>query len=307
MIPGDLRARPKTAEEILEELGIRRPHDIDVEVIAEHCGATVAYEPLISCEARIVGINDRAIITVNERSIRPRQRFSAAHELGHWLHDRGHLACVCKEHSISGSWTGQDREARANFFAADLLLPRFMFAPLARGRDITFDTVERLGEPFQTSLTATGIRLVKDGSYPAMMICSSLTKGREWFVASSEVERRLWPVKAPTRESVAFQLLRGKEVEPAPVDVDADVWIDHEDAAEYVVREDSRKITAELVPTLLWWKDQSRIQDLEHESQTACRALTRENSFHLEEVGCFSSKKRRTVSRSLSMGSNELT
>ncbi|SRR6266702_2460489 len=256
---------PKTALEILEELGIRRPQDIDIEIIAEYCGATVVYEPLTSCEARIIGVGDRALITVNERSIGPRRRFSAAHELGHWNFDRGNLAYICQERFITGSWTGQDKEARANSFAADLLLPQTMFISEARGKDITFDAVESLAGTFQTSLTATAIRLIQYGSFPAMVICSSLSKGREWFVASSEVERRLWPVKAPTQESLAYRLLRGEKIQTKPEELDADAWIDHNEAANYVVTEDSRRITSDLVLTLLWWKDQSQITDLEDE------------------------------------------
>ncbi len=262
MIVG-LRLSPKTGEQILEELGVRRPQHIEVEIIAEYCGATIVYEPLSSCEARIIGVGDRAIITVNDRSSRPRQRFSGAHELGHWIHDRGHLARICQERSISGSWTGQDRETRANLFAADLLLPKSMFVPEARRKEITFETVDQLAELFRTSLTATAIRLVQYGSFPAMALCSSLAKGREWFVASSEIEKRLWPVKNPTVDSMAYRLLRGEKIEPGPVDLDADAWIDHEDAADYVVVEHSRRITSDVVLTLLWWKDQRQIKALE--------------------------------------------
>jgi hypothetical protein len=45
--------------------------------------------------------------------------------------------------------------------------------------------------------------------------------------------------------------------------VDADEWIDREDADEYVVREHSRKIDGGRVLTLLWWKDQRQIVALD--------------------------------------------
>src|SRR5882672_6293278 len=150
-----------TPEQLLDELGISAPQEIDVEVIAEHCGATVVYEPLQTCEARVIGVEDRAIITVNRNSIRSRQRFSAAHELGHWIYDRGVVAIACRDAPMQASWSGGDRETRANWFAADLLLPRAMFVPLAKKRNSSFETVESLSEVFQTSLTATAIRLVQ--------------------------------------------------------------------------------------------------------------------------------------------------
>jgi Zn-dependent peptidase ImmA (M78 family) len=69
------------AEQVLADLGITDPSEIDLEAIAWTLGARVRYRPLESCEARIVGNGDRAIITVNNRSHPRRQRFSIAHEL----------------------------------------------------------------------------------------------------------------------------------------------------------------------------------------------------------------------------------
>src|SRR5437868_6131388 len=103
---------------LLANLGIRQPRDIDVEVIAQYCGATVVYEPLTACEARVLGLGNRAIITVNSNSIEARRRFSAAHELAHWVRDRGKLAAACSATTIRSSW-GTDREARANDYASD--------------------------------------------------------------------------------------------------------------------------------------------------------------------------------------------
>src|SRR5207237_746269 len=77
---------------------------------------------LTGCEARIVGMAARAIITVNEASSPGRRRFSIGHELGHWMHDRGTAAFACEETKLSGPWAGlTDREPRANRYAADLL------------------------------------------------------------------------------------------------------------------------------------------------------------------------------------------
>jgi len=58
-------------------LGISEPSEIDVE-IAQYLGATVAYQPLTGCDARIPGNTEAAIITVDSTSNRGRQRFSRA-------------------------------------------------------------------------------------------------------------------------------------------------------------------------------------------------------------------------------------
>jgi hypothetical protein len=64
-------------------------------LIAQHCDATVTYGTLSGSEARIVGADESAIITVARSGSRGRERFSAAHELAHWLRDAGEIALLC--------------------------------------------------------------------------------------------------------------------------------------------------------------------------------------------------------------------
>lgn len=169
-----MTAKLYSPEKLLRELGITTPDEIDIEAIAEYCQATIIPQKLKGSAARIIGIGDRAFITVDSESHRSRQRFSAAHELGHWMLDRGRMASfVCSEKNFLNDWTGDNPERRANRYAADLLLPKFIFEPLAKNKEITFQTVRELCSLFQTSLTATAIRLVELGSFPAIIVCNS--------------------------------------------------------------------------------------------------------------------------------------
>ncbi len=70
------------AEALLRSLGVTRPADIDLEAIAWSVGAKVRDAVLESCEARIIGYHDRAIITVQQGGDPRRRRFSIGHELG---------------------------------------------------------------------------------------------------------------------------------------------------------------------------------------------------------------------------------
>ena len=209
---------------------------------------------------------NKAIITVNDESPRYRQRFSAGHELGHWLSDRGKNVFSCSENLLSTEWTNSNREQRANRYAANLLLPDFMFVPRARNQPITFYTVERLADEFQTSLTATAIRLVEYGSYPAMLVCNDKRELR-WFVRGIAVPESLWPKKSLSYDSMAIEVLHEKGKRPGPTDVPAGAWFDHPESYRYVIREDSRKITTDLVITLLWWKNEGQILDLLDEEE----------------------------------------
>ena len=248
--------------DLLDDLAIAKPEEIEVEVIAQHCGATVRYEPLQGCEAQIIGAGDRAIIGVKEDAPRARQRFSAAHELGHWMRDRGKLAgFTCTAKSFVSEWSreGKDNpEKRANRFAAELLLPEKMFAPDARGREITFATVSDLAERYETSLTATAIRLVELGSFPAMLICTE--KGRRrWFARGRDLAK-LWPVEHVQPHSVAYELGRGLSVDQRAVEVPASAWIEQA-SSRYVIYEDTRPVAGFLL-TLLWWKDERQLAEL---------------------------------------------
>src|SRR5258708_12196100 len=94
----------QTPEQILADLGIREPEDLEIEAIAEYCGATIRYKPLSGCEARIIGYHDRAIITINVNSWRGRQRFSGGHEQGHLMRDRAQGPFQCHYDHSSPPW-----------------------------------------------------------------------------------------------------------------------------------------------------------------------------------------------------------
>jgi Zn-dependent peptidase ImmA (M78 family) len=101
----------------------------DLEAIAADRGVYVKYRHLDGCEARIVGHDRHAIISVNAASRLTGQRFSLAHELGHWHHHRGRCL-FCTASQIGNPETGPlDPERQADDFAADLVLPHFMIWP----------------------------------------------------------------------------------------------------------------------------------------------------------------------------------
>jgi hypothetical protein len=197
--------RLKSAGLLLDRLGIDLPEEIDVEAIAQACGATVVYEPLQGCEARIVGVRSRAVITVNTDASR------------------------------------------------------------ARHRAITLATVRELAAEFQTSLTATAIRLVELGSYPALVVCSDARR-RRWFVQSHLVPEALAPRPSLHPSSIAWQILSGRASPRGPVAVPAHAWTAGVVApplkplpSAFEVMEDSVPLGQGLVLSLVWWKDESQI------------------------------------------------
>jgi Zn-dependent peptidase ImmA (M78 family) len=251
----------KNAAQLLEELGITEPHEIDVEAIAAHCGAYVVYEPLKGAEARIVGSNDKAFITVNADSSTPRKRFSVGHELGHWMWDRGKMAFACTSRMQESRWYGTDKESLANHFSSELLLPSVMFKPRANRRDATLITVKELADEFRASLTATALRLLDHGTWPCMVVVHS-ESGLEWHRATRGIDGRIWPCKQLDPDSFAYDLLRGRRSGLGQGVVDGDAWINHPRSGNYEVFESSIVISPGRVLTLLWWKNERMLNDL---------------------------------------------
>ena len=251
------------ADRLLQEYGITAPQEIDLDAIAFDKGALIKYRRLDGCEARIIGKENRAIISVDPRPIATRQRFSAAHELAHWLLDRGNISFLCKKSDIGPQKTeGNGAEARANGLAAQLLMPDYLFRPRANKRPLTLDTVADLAKQFRTSHTSTAIRLTQVGSYPGMVVCFSTSK-REWFFRGPDVPDVFWPVRELDADSQAFELLYGEDKKTRPLKVGAETWIDRYDAHEYTITEHSMKVSSDSVLTLLWWQDEKQINNLE--------------------------------------------
>jgi Zn-dependent peptidase ImmA (M78 family) len=190
------------AERLLQDLGITEPNEIDLEAIAFHAGARVRYRPLQGCEARIIGNGTQAIITVKSDSQYRRKRFSIAHELGHWHHHRGKcLVCRAEESQPGGALSP---ERVANNYAADLLMPHYLFRPLARQHaKLTFKAVSVLAETFATSHTATAIRLVQSDHSPVLLVCHG-PNGRKWFTRAPSVPQKWFPQDMLHADSFAF-------------------------------------------------------------------------------------------------------
>lgn len=252
----------KTPRDLLEGLGITRPEEIDVEVIAYTCGATTKYADLTGCEATLVGICDKAIVTVREQSSRARKRFSVGHELGHWIRDRASVSFSCKESDFDLSPIVRVRERKANEFASDLLLPPHLFDPLARGRFLNLETLRDMAERFRTSLTATSIKLVRRGSYPAVL--ASYKSGRRaWYIRGDSVPPKFAPLEWLDRSTGAASA----DSDQGSEDICADRWFDHEHSRRYDVRESWFRTTSDSVVVLLWWEDERQLLDFEEKEQ----------------------------------------
>jgi hypothetical protein len=207
MSPSANPLRLSKAESILYGYGIDHPSQIDLEAIAYELGASVRYRDLEGCEARLVAGPERAIITVNAHGQTQRQRFSIGHELGHWVENHGLGGFACAKEDISPrDQQARGVEAEANGFASQLILPSYLFEPMAAGKAISLDSADALAQAFNASLTATAIKLTKTASVPAAILCHN-PAGLAWHMRNRLFPENAWIPKEVHQETDAFELL----------------------------------------------------------------------------------------------------
>lgn len=101
------------------------------------------------------------VIRVNSNDSSRRQRFTVAHEIGHYLLHRDDIGAGISDDVLYRSTLSDAREAQANRIAADLLMPEKLVAEwIDRARTLQVDdVVSFLADKFNVSEAAMKIRL----------------------------------------------------------------------------------------------------------------------------------------------------
>ena len=112
---------------VLNRYGIETPR-FDLEDLAFAMHIDVEYGGISNADARLVRRDDgTGVIRLNHSIVEPaRQRFSIAHEIGHWeLHPNVAQGYLCTASDLR-DYCRSAEEAEANWFAATLLMPKFL-------------------------------------------------------------------------------------------------------------------------------------------------------------------------------------
>ena len=139
------------------------------------------------------------------------QRFSVAHELGHYFL-RGHVDYVLGvdgvHQSRAGFLSGDKHEKEADQFAAGLLMPRSLFAPALRSAGDGLDAILQLATTCKTSLTSTAIRFAQHADDPVAIVISTQEQIEYCFMSRTfrELQGLTWlnrksPLPRRTRTS----------------------------------------------------------------------------------------------------------
>ena len=129
------------------------------------------------------------------------QRFSIAHELGHYFLE-GHIDHILphKEsihQSSAGFHSANPYEQEADYFASGLLMPHFLITPIIKNMDPGFLSIEKIAELCKTSLTSSAIRYTQLSKDAIAIIVSTKERVNFCFLsqAVSMLPNILWPRK----------------------------------------------------------------------------------------------------------------
>lgn len=124
----------ESAGRLLDELGLDATRQVDVFSMCEDLGLWLTFMPLDGLLGAFVPEGSGGVLITDQRPI-PVQRYTAAHELGHWRLEHGHGLALDGEEHVFGA-TPEERERLAQVFAANLLMPLQLILSLLARIDI---------------------------------------------------------------------------------------------------------------------------------------------------------------------------
>ena len=204
------------AERILIELGVQRPEDINLDALCKAYGINVHYQPMGDEDAFLFSSPNLSDVDflINKSKHPVRRRFSIGHELGHYfLHRNKNLICVSSKINFQPSFdTRTDPEREADKFAAELLLPEYLVLPLMKAeRSITILHIQNLARQFQTSFSATALRVAELSSHPIIVTMYGGDRRRQFFARSNLLSEKLWPPRILPDTALAAILKNDKQ------------------------------------------------------------------------------------------------
>ena len=214
------------ADELLSELHIQKPDEIDIERIALFKGADVRYAHLDGMDGCLVSEGNSAIITVRDSiTYEGQKRFVIGHELGHFfLHPRTRqVETVDKEQIANWSEKQQQEEYEANMFSAELLMPKQMLQARTVGQEPSIEMIKGLADEFRTTLTATAAQFVLTTSEECALI-STANRRRLWFILSPGFSFWLHDDERIHGHSCAAEVNEAKRTSRSS-EIEADFWL----------------------------------------------------------------------------------
>lgn len=242
------------ARNLIAQLNINAPEEIDIELIAAHFDVFIKFRKLHHQEGHLLRLGQHGLIVIDEDARESKKwRFVAAHELGHFLrHPNLDQFKLCTDADLHNWYLSSGHETEANDFAAELLMPEPFFKKRCDRNKPSLRDIQELAGLFNTTLTATSLRFIAFSDEPCAVVYS--TKGRvDWFACTANFR---YPPERGMRLSngtYAFNFFAGREIPNGPETVNAKDWCGLPQARGCDMQEHSLQLGRYgAVLTLLW-------------------------------------------------------
>lgn len=239
------------ARKLLTELRIRSSEEINIELIAGHCGFLVSRQPMQNAEGRLLSSSSVGVIAVADSAYKSHKwRFVIAHELGHSRRHRMlNQLDICSDADLRTAYAG--REAEANDFASELLMPSEFFRAKCDINRPSLRDIRALATEFSTSITATALRFVSFTAEACAIVHS--TGGKvDWVSRSDTFTLFIANGLALGATTHAGDLHAGRAAPDYLSQVDGPAWSESAYAERIDLFEHSMKVAPNAVLTLLW-------------------------------------------------------
>lgn len=244
----------KAATDLLRKYRVASPEAIDLETLAWLRGRLrVKVGGLDGAEGRLVATDgEGGVIRVASDKNLGRFRFTVAHEIGHFvLHQHGVVDKIDTRREMT-IWNDASEEAEANCFAAELLMPDYLFRPHCVGKP-SIQALDNLADIFGTSTLATAFQYWEYTREPVAIV---LSEG--WQMKSFRPFKDGWPrirFGEVHEDSAAGERLSERSGDSGGmVSTSAYAWLEgFGDRPEKSIMEDSRYMDYyDTTLTLLW-------------------------------------------------------
>lgn len=248
------------AQDIISSFNLTPP--IDLNKICEVLDIKVNYENLVVMEALlIVAPGKRNIIIDNSRNMYiRRERFTIAHEIGHYIIPWHENLQQCDK--IVDFKSEDTVECEANDFASELLVPKTYLLEDIRDKKVTLSLIKDLAEKYNVSLVVMARRILAYSDSESVALIYYPNGNKYIQMKSSSFSKEIKDGRIT--KSSAHKLLTSYNTSAEVKDViESSIWFENDGESYSIVEESMFQSNLGRVFTLLRVADEDDILDLE--------------------------------------------
>ncbi|NSW83105.1 MAG: ImmA/IrrE family metallo-endopeptidase [Syntrophothermus sp.] len=224
------------ARELLQLLNIDSV-PVDPFQICKHFNIEVCYEPLRQCEAvLLIQSGAKKIILSDSTPYHLRQKFSLAHELGHYYmphHELLIIGCSASDLMTFESNPSTMQEWEANVFASELLMPHHHIAKDAKAYEYSAESVKEIADKYEVSITAAAVRLLQVTPDSAAIVLSA--NGQiKWFKKSQNFRYYIRATKTMDPAAHIYDFYSKGAASELLKQTRASIWLENPKNLDYV-------------------------------------------------------------------------